>query len=723
MKLKITFLIAFFYSISSFSQWTPVGTSWFSDEQRTFPRIINYQNKPLVTFGSALDSLVDSYIYENGAWQQFGQPNFVKGHSYFSRMINYNDSVYFSYRDIDLDPRVSMYKNGHWDSLGLPAANNGTGIYPIVYKDTLFVSFVEPNLSNRMNFAKCVGANNWIYSSSTFIATGSCATNSYMAQWGDSLFVLLHENSSLKMYKYFNGTWTFHTSLGINVSGTPQMSLKVNPITNELYALVHFNSPSFTLAVKKLTNNTWLDIGSSSVVSTGSIPYFVEMDFMYGVPVIIYQENNFAKCKRFDGVSNWINYAAATLVTDVVDNTSMTIIGDTVFAIMRRVSDRKITVVKWDVLNNSPVLIVQDSATFCNNTIGNQVSLTLQDETPSTVILSGSSSNTSLVSNASISFSGSGTNRLMTFDFNSGNYGSTMIRISATDDLGNISDDTVFVKATTPDIQQLCSVTVDSLTGNHNVIYWDKTMAFVTDTFLIKREITTNTYQTIAKVPYDSLSEYHDFGANPNTTGFRYKLATIDTCGTESSLGLYHNTIWLNYLGNGILSWTAYSIEGTANPVNGYNILRDNNGSGPFVLIGSTTGNQFGYTDVDFALYPNARYRVEVNWAVSCEPTRGAINTTRSNIKSPSSIGINNIAQLTGLKLYPNPFSDYLTIESETSLDDSSIEILNNLGQVVFSQQLAGKQIKLDIADLSSGVYYYSVKSAKFIKQGKVTKA
>jgi hypothetical protein len=173
-------------------------------------------------------------------------------------------------------------------------------------------------------------------------------------------------------------------------------------------------------------------------------------------------------------------------------------------------------------------------------------------------------------------------------------------------------------------------------------------------------------------------------------------------------LGLYHNTIWLNYLGNGILSWTAYSIEGTPNPVNGYNILRDNTGSGPFVSIGSTTGNQFGYTDVDYALYPNARYRVEVNWSISCEPTRGAINTTRSNIKTPTSIGINDLEQLVGLKLYPNPFSNYLVIESETSLDKATIEILNNLGQVVCSQELSGRQIKLDMTDLSSGVYYYS---------------
>jgi hypothetical protein len=724
MKIKITFLIAFFSAIHSFAQWTPVGGLWFSDDQRTFPRIVNYHNKPLISFGSATDSLVDAYIYENGSWQQFGQPDFVKGHNYYSRMTTYNDSVYFSYRDIIGVPRVSVYRNGNWDSLGTPGGY-GNGIFSLVYKDTLFVSFTDLNLANRMNYAKNNGVNDWNYSIASAITNSGCGVNSYMTVWGDSLFVMLVEGSNVKLHKYFNGNWVQHSIISSGIILTPQMSLKVNPLDNSLYAFVQFNSAlANSFYVKKYVNGTWVNVGApSSILPGGSTPFNVELDFINGAPIIIYQDNNTVKCKRFDGASNWINHGSPSLVPDGIDNTSMVVIGDTVFAIMRRTSDKKITVVKWDVLNNPPSIDFQDSAKFCNNTVGNELPFVLSDETPSTVILSAVSANTSLISNTSISFTGTGSNRSLMFDFNPGVYGSSMIVVQAMDDIGNTGKDTVYIHATTPDIQELCSVSVDSLTGNHNVVYWDKTMALVTDTFVIKREVTTNVYQTIGKVPYDSLSEYHDFGANPNTTGFRYKLATIDTCGTESALGLYHNTIWLNYLGNGILSWTAYSIEGTPNPVNGYNILRDNTGSGPFVSIGSTTGNQFGYTDVDYALYPNARYRVEVNWSISCEPTRGAINTTRSNIKTPTSIGINDLEQLVGLKLYPNPFSNYLVIESETSLDKATIEILNNLGQVVCSQELSGRQIKLDMTDLSSGVYYYSVKSAKFIKQGKITKA
>jgi hypothetical protein len=180
----------------------------------------------------------------------------------------------------------------------------------------------------------------------------------------------------------------------------------------------------------------------------------------------------------------------------------MVVIGDTVFAIMRRTSDKKITVVKWDVLNNPPSIDFQDSAKFCNNTVGNELPFVLSDETPSTVILSAVSANTSLISNTSISFTGTGSNRSLMFDFNPGVYGSSMIVVQAMDDIGNTGKDTVYIHATTPDIQELCSVSVDSLTGNHNVVYWDKTMALVTDTFVIKREVTTN-------VPIKLLVKYH----------------------------------------------------------------------------------------------------------------------------------------------------------------------------------------------------------------------
>ncbi|HYG51014.1 MAG TPA: hypothetical protein VD905_08920, partial [Flavobacteriales bacterium] len=84
---------------------------------------------------------------------------------------------------------------------------------------------------------------------------------------------------------------------------------------------------------------------------------------------------------------------------------------------------------------------------------------------------------------------------------------------------------------TAPDI---CAVTVDTV-STHNIIYWDKTPYTDISHFIVYREDVTNIYTAVGYVPYDSLSEFHDYGANPNITTKRYKLTAVDTCGTESA--------------------------------------------------------------------------------------------------------------------------------------------------------------------------------------------
>jgi hypothetical protein len=107
----------------------------------------------------------------------------------------------------------------------------------------------------------------------------------------------------------------------------------------------------------------------------------------------------------------------------------------------------------------------------------------------------------------------------------------------------------------------ICLVTVDTA-STHNIIIWEKQPTSLIDSFCIYRETTSNIYTKIATIPFDSLSEYHDYDANPNTTSYRYKMSIIDTCGAESALSPFHNTIHLQNLGNGNFQWTFYQIEG-----------------------------------------------------------------------------------------------------------------------------------------------------------------
>ena len=64
-------------------------------------------------------------------------------------------------------------------------------------------------------------------------------------------------------------------------------------------------------------------------------------------------------------------------------------------------------------------------------------------------------------------------------------------------------------------------------------------------------------------------------------------------------------------------------------------------------------------------------------------------------------------AQLSAdIELYPNPASDYLTVDGLGSSQESHrVQLMNGQGQVVASEITQEAQVKLDISTLSSGIY------------------
>ena len=124
--------------------------------------------------------------------------------------------------------------------------------------------------------------------------------------------------------------------------------------------------------------------------------------------------------------------------------------------------------------------------------------------------------------------------------------------------------------------QEICIVTVDSASA-HNLVVWEKPIVAGIDSFIVYREMGTNNYMPIGSVAYDSLSQFVDTanGINPNVTSYRYKVSILDTCGTESNLSYYHETMHLSTnqgIGGEVnLIWDEY--EGF--PIVYYYILRD----------------------------------------------------------------------------------------------------------------------------------------------------
>jgi hypothetical protein len=290
---------------------------------------------------------------------------------------------------------------------------------------------------------------------------------------------------------------------------------------------------------------------------------------------------------------------------------------------------------------------------------------------------------------------------------------------------------TVNVTVNIPPAPEICRITVDSLSQN-NVIYWDKTLYPMADSFYVYRDLANNAYAVIGKVHHDSLSQFTDtlrtlYPANgdPNVSSWRYKIAIKDTCGTMGPLGLYHQSIFMQNTG-GNFSWSEYKIEGQGTPVSGLNnyvFKRDNTSSGNYIVIQVLSASSTSYTDGSFSSFPTGTWRTETTWSNSCTSSMringsndmifGAINTSRSNIKSPSSIGIKELKNELNVSVYPVPASTSLTVELGTAPGETSIEMVNTLGQSVYSAKTQQVKNTIDCTGMETGVYFITVRSLK----------
>ena len=293
--------------------------------------------------------------------------------------------------------------------------------------------------------------------------------------------------------------------------------------------------------------------------------------------------------------------------------------------------------------------------------------------------------------------------------------------LSLTDTNGCTSSKSVQVNIKQAPSQYLCMVSVDS-TSTHNIVVWEKLDKGATDSFYLYREITTNNYMQIAALGRNDLSEYHDYAANPNTTGYRYKIAVRDTCGNVSSLSLYHNSIHLQYLGSGNLQWNIYDIESQITPVASYDIYRDSSGAGTWQLILTVSGTQNTATDPNFALYPNAKYRVQANWSYTCTSSRSIFTGVLSNVIRNQVNGLSEAKNMGTIEISPNPTKAYLYITLPKSAG-SKITLTDMAGKVLSILQTSGKDSEtINLEVLPSGVYVLLYQDAEVCVSKKIVK-
>ena len=180
----------------------------------------------------------------------------------------------------------------------------------------------------------------------------------------------------------------------------------------------------------------------------------------------------------------------------------------------------------------------------------------------------------------------------------------------------------------------------------------------------------------------------------------------MDTCRTETFLSEAHSTIHLQVLPGGNLQWSLYSIENEPNPVTYYIIERDDFGTGNFLPISTNVpGNNAYFNDINYASYPNAAYRAQVAWSISCTPTRTTILTSHSNIKRRYLVtGIdNNNVDLT--TIYPNP-TDGLFYVNCSDPKIQNLKILNMLGEVIYQTSITNQISTIDLSEYTKGIYF-----------------
>jgi hypothetical protein len=173
-----------------------------------------------------------------------------------------------------------------------------------------------------------------------------------------------------------------------------------------------------------------------------------------------------------------------------------------------------------------------------------------------------------------------------------------------------------------------------------------------------------------------------------------------------------------DYVEIGHTLYTGDSVQLTANFTNNglvsiaFDMYSNQNvtGTGDFCVAGTTanSGDITGTVDI-------------------CDLTGGALDLNVGTVagtvtfcSSSCAVGIVE-EDLKEVKVYPNPFSNRLTVNAE-GYENAKFVLQNILGQKIISQTINGKT-DISVTDVESGVYFYSVISEnKIISSGKLLK-
>lgn len=162
--------------------------------------------------------------------------------------------------------------------------------------------------------------------------------------------------------------------------------------------------------------------------------------------------------------------------------------------------------------------------------------------------------------------------------------------------------------------------------------------------------------------------------------------------------------------------WTEYSKNNIAGD------RRSIIGNGPFKFL---PGAIF---DMEFSILTTFDSSATGHKNIAKMKTQNAAIKNFYNLNSqPSCLSIptgikEKVSQKLEISILPNPASDFIIIQSPTSLIGSEVSIYNSLGQVVVSDKINGTSYKLDLKELASGLYIVEVRNETMSGNSKLIK-
>ena len=239
-------------------------------------------------------------------------------------------------------------------------------------------------------------------------------------------------------------------------------------------------------------------------------------------------------------------------------------------------------------------------------------------------------------------------------------------------------------------------------------LMWNKTPNHGTEYYKIYKDA-GNGYDFLTNIPFNQAAIYTDTDVDTENYYYKYKIASVDSCGAESQMSEHHRTCLLSAVGdnNGAswLNWGAYEgffvvyyfIERGSNPNN-------------LQVVDSVLFSQQNWAEMN----PNPNgsyYRIKVRRMDGCNPGDGNYyDEAYSNIVFCDNIvGIVNNA-IVNPQVYPNPFKDEISIEFYQNIPgEISYSIINLLGQCVESREniyfnQGNNNLKFN-TDLENGMY------------------